>query len=181
RRCAHRTGAARGHVPRARRIRAREGARVELQAHRARALRRRAAPGARALGSRARQIPRRHAERRRAAVARARIPRAWGAVALRVAPARRGDRRLRGRAPPDARALARLAPSQLQIARAFPAVLELEPKAMLAFFARHDPAGYLTAAILAAANARDPSPYVKAAAQTYFRERGIRGGIAGPA
>jgi len=83
--------------------------------------------------------------------------------------------------PPDARALARLAPSQLQIARAFPAVLELEPKEMLAFFARHDPAGYLTAAILAAANARDPSPYVKAAAQTYFRERGIRGGIAGPA
>ena len=79
-------------------------------------------------------------------------------------------------ATPDPRTLSRLPPSQLQIARTFPAVLELEPKEMLAFFARHDPAGYLTAAILAAATYKDPSPYVKAAAETFFRERGIRGG-----
>src|SRR5260221_4456586 len=84
----------------------------------------------------------------------------------------------RGEPPPEARVLSRLPPSQLQIARAFPAVLELEPKEMLGFFAKHDPAGYLTAAILAAASAKEPSPYVKAAAETFFRERGIRGGPA---
>ncbi|HEX9433458.1 MAG TPA: hypothetical protein VF936_11810 [Burkholderiales bacterium] len=83
-----------------------------------------------------------------------------------------------GEPPPEARVLSRLPPSQLQIARAFPAVLELEPKEMLGFFAKHDPAGYLTAAILAAASAKEPSPYVKAAAETFFRERGIRGGPA---
>ena len=77
-------------------------------------------------------------------------------------------------ARPDS--LSRLPPSQFQIGRALPTVLELEPREMLAFFARHDPAGFQTAAILAAASARNPSPYVKAAAETFFRERGIQGG-----
>jgi hypothetical protein len=78
--------------------------------------------------------------------------------------------------PPDPRSLSRLPPSQLQIGRALPLVLELEPREMLGFFDKHDPAGYLTAALLAAASARNPSPYVKAAAETFFRERGIQGG-----
>ena len=71
-------------------------------------------------------------------------------------------------------ALSRLPPSQLQLGRAVPAVFELEPREMLAFFAKHDPAGFLTAAILAAVSARMPSPYVKAAAEMFFRERGIQ-------
>lgn len=81
-----------------------------------------------------------------------------------------------GDSPPDPRSLSRLPPSQLQLGRALPLMLELEPKEMLAFFDKHDPAGYLTASLLAAASARNPSPYVKAAAETFFRERGIQGG-----
>ena len=76
---------------------------------------------------------------------------------------------------PDARALASLPPSQVQIARVYPGILEFEPAEMLAFFARHDPSGYLTAAILAGAQVQMPSPFVVSAAQTFFRSRGIHG------
>ena len=76
----------------------------------------------------------------------------------------------------DARALAQLPPSEFQLARAYPALLDLEPKEMLGFFARHDPAGYLTASVLSFTLLKEPSPYVKAAAEMFFRERGIRGG-----
>lgn len=78
------------------------------------------------------------------------------------------------RAPLDDAALAALPPSQFQIARTLPTLFELPPPQMLAFFAKHDPAGYLTAATLAAATLREPSPFVKAAADSFFRERGIR-------
>ena len=74
----------------------------------------------------------------------------------------------------DPSTLPTLPPSQFQIGRAFPAVLALEPKEMLAFFGRHDPAGYLTASLLSASLLQDPSPYVKAAAETFFRSRGIQ-------
>jgi hypothetical protein len=74
---------------------------------------------------------------------------------------------------PDPAALLRLPPSQLQIGRALPAVLELPPGEMLPFFEKHDPAGYVTAAVLSFALAKEPSPYVKAAADTFFRTRGI--------
>jgi hypothetical protein len=87
-----------------------------------------------------------------------------------------GAMQVPGESPPDARSLSQLPPSQLQLGRALPLALELEPREMLAFFDKHDPAGYLTAALLAAASARSPSPYVKAAAETFFRERGIQGG-----
>jgi tetratricopeptide (TPR) repeat protein len=76
--------------------------------------------------------------------------------------------------PVDSRSLAQLPPSQFQLARAYPAVLELEPKQMLGFFAKHDPAGYLTASVLSFTMLKEPSPYVKAAAETFFKERGIR-------
>ena len=76
--------------------------------------------------------------------------------------------------PPEPQALARLPASQLQLARAFPAMLELAPREMLPFFEKHDPTGYLTAGILATALAKEPSPYVKAAAEQFFRTRGIR-------
>ena len=77
--------------------------------------------------------------------------------------------------PLDDRALAGLAPSQYQIARSVPSLFELPPAQMLAFFAKHDPAGYLTAGILGAASyGGNGSPFVKAAAQAFFRERGIR-------
>lgn len=76
--------------------------------------------------------------------------------------------------PPDAAALSRLPPSQLQIGRALPAVIELSPGEMLPFFEKHDPAGYVTATVLAFALAKEPSPYVKAAAETFFRTRGIQ-------
>ena len=75
--------------------------------------------------------------------------------------------------PPDPASLARLPASQLQIGRAMPAVFELPPAEMLAFFEKHDPAGYLTAAVLSFALAKEPSPYVKAAAESFFRQRGI--------
>ena len=78
--------------------------------------------------------------------------------------------------PADPRSLSRLPPSQLQLGRAVPLVLELEPREMLAFFDKHDPAGYPTAGLLGAASIRNPSPYVKAAAETFYRERGIQGG-----
>jgi tetratricopeptide (TPR) repeat protein len=78
--------------------------------------------------------------------------------------------------PADPRSLSRLPPSQLQLGRGLPLVLELEPREMLAFFDKHDPTGYLTAGILGAASIRNPSPYVKAAAETFYRERGIQGG-----
>ena len=74
----------------------------------------------------------------------------------------------------DPSALATLPPSQFQLGRAYPAAFALEPKAMLAFFGRHDPTGYLTASLLSAALLQDPSPYAKAAAETFFRERGIQ-------
>ncbi len=76
--------------------------------------------------------------------------------------------------PVDAGGLSKLPPSQFQLARAFPAAFDLEPKEMLAFFAKHDPAGYLTASIFSVALLQQPSPYVKAAADTFFRERGIQ-------
>ena len=75
-------------------------------------------------------------------------------------------------------ALSQLPPSQLQLARTYPAVLELPPQEMLAFFAKHDPAGYISAALLSAALAKDPSPYVKATAEIFFRERGVRAALA---
>jgi len=78
-----------------------------------------------------------------------------------------------GSAPPTPATLSRLPPSQLQIGRALPAVLELSPGEMLPFFEKHDPAGYVTASVLAFALAKEPSPYVKAAADTFFRTRGI--------
>jgi hypothetical protein len=78
------------------------------------------------------------------------------------------------RTPLDDATLAALPPSQFQIARTLPTLFELPPRQMLAFFGKHDPAGYLTAATLAAATLREPSPFVKAAADTFFRERGIR-------
>jgi len=81
-----------------------------------------------------------------------------------------------GESPADPRSLSRLPPSQLQLGRGVPLVLELEPREMLAFFDKHDPAGYLTAGLLGAASIRNPSPYVKAAAETFYRERGIQGG-----
>ncbi|HTM61247.1 MAG TPA: hypothetical protein VL199_12870 [Burkholderiales bacterium] len=74
----------------------------------------------------------------------------------------------------DLRTLALLPASQFQLARAYPSLLELEPKEMLAFFAKHDPAGYLTASVLSFSMLKEPSPYVQAAADTFFRERGIR-------
>jgi hypothetical protein len=85
------------------------------------------------------------------------------------------------REPVDPRLLSGLPSSQFQLARAMPAVLDFEPRAMLAFFDKHDPAGYLTAGILGAASIRNPSPYVKAAAETFYRERGILGGLSGRA
>ncbi|HUQ73946.1 MAG TPA: hypothetical protein VM183_04405, partial [Burkholderiales bacterium] len=75
--------------------------------------------------------------------------------------------------PPDPATLSRLAASQFQIARAMPAMFDLSPTEMLPFFEKHDPAGYLTAAVLSFALAKEPSPYVKAAADTFFRTRGI--------
>ena len=84
------------------------------------------------------------------------------------------------RAPFDDRTLDALSPSQFQIARALPTLFELPPPQMLAFFAKHDPAGYLTASLLAAATARDASPFLKTAAETFFRDRGIRRSSADP-
>ena len=78
--------------------------------------------------------------------------------------------------PVDSSALAQLPPSEFQLARSFPAMLGLEPKEMLAFFDKHDPAGYLTASILSLSAEKEPSPYVKKAAETFFRSRGIQGG-----
>lgn len=77
-------------------------------------------------------------------------------------------------APLDARALSRLPPSQFQIGRAFPSFLELPPDQMLPFLAKHDPAGYLTAATLTYALYKEPSPFVKSAAESFFKSRGIR-------
>lgn len=74
----------------------------------------------------------------------------------------------------DSEILASLKPSQLQIGRLYPAILLFEPEPMLALFAKHDPAGYLTAAILGLSLTQDPSPYVKSAAERFFKSRGIR-------
>jgi len=74
----------------------------------------------------------------------------------------------------DSEILASLKPSQLQIGRLYPAILLFEPGQMLALFARHDPAGYLTGAILGLSLTQDPSPYVKSAAERFFKSRGIR-------
>jgi tetratricopeptide (TPR) repeat protein len=82
--------------------------------------------------------------------------------------------------PAEPAALTRLPTSQLQLARAFPAMLELAPREMLRFFESHDPAGYLTASILAFAVHKEPSPYVKSAAETYFRDRGIKPPFSSP-
>lgn len=76
---------------------------------------------------------------------------------------------------PDAEALARLPASQFQIARMMPAIFEFPPDEMLAFFAKHDPGGYVTAAAFTAMLYGQPSPFVTAAAQRFFKERGIRG------
>ncbi len=78
--------------------------------------------------------------------------------------------------PPDAATLARLPTSQFQIGRAFTGLIELAPGEMLPFFERHDPAGYISAAVLAFAMYKEPSPYLKAAAATYFRRHGIQMG-----
>lgn len=83
-------------------------------------------------------------------------------------------------APPDPQALARLPASQYQLGRGFPAMLSLAPREMLAFFERHDPAGYLTASVLAFALYKEPSPYVKAAADAFFRSRGIKSALSAP-
>ena len=83
--------------------------------------------------------------------------------------------------PAEAATLSRLAASQFQIARAMPSVFELSPGEMLPFFDKHDPAGYLTAAVFAFALAKEPSPYVKAAADTFFRTRGIHTAATAPA
>jgi len=82
--------------------------------------------------------------------------------------------------PFDPAALARLPASQIQLARSFPAMLELPPREMLQFFDKHDPAGYLTAAILGYAALKEPSPYVKSAAETFYRGRGIKAPFASP-
>lgn len=82
--------------------------------------------------------------------------------------------------PADAGALERLPPSQYQLGRAYPAMLTLAPREMLAFFERHDPAGYLTASVLAFALYKEPSPYVKAAAETFFKSRGIKSALSTP-
>ena len=95
------------------------------------------------------------------------------------------------------RALDALPASQLHMASAFVGVLQLPPQDILRFFAKHDPAGYLTAAILALAAYRQPqspdasrglpNPYtgslgspasVKSAADSFFRARGIRVALA---
>ena len=76
----------------------------------------------------------------------------------------------------DAGTLAQLPASEFQLARAYPAMLALEPKEMLTFFEKHDPAGYLTASILSLSVEKEPSPYAKKAAETFFRNRGIQGG-----
>lgn len=78
----------------------------------------------------------------------------------------------------NARTLGSLPPSQYQLARVYPVILEFEPAEMLAFFEKHDPAGYLTAALLAAARIHAPSPFVNAAAETFVKSRGIRAGPA---
>ena len=80
----------------------------------------------------------------------------------------------------DPGALGRLPASQYQLGRAYPAMLTLAPREMLAFFERHDPAGYLTASVLSLALYKEPSPYVKAAAGTFFRNRGIRSALSSP-
>lgn len=82
--------------------------------------------------------------------------------------------------PPDPGALDRLPASQYQVGRAFPAMLALAPREMLAFFERHDPAGYLTATVLALSVYKEPSPYVKAAADTFFKSRGISSPLSAP-
>jgi tetratricopeptide (TPR) repeat protein len=74
----------------------------------------------------------------------------------------------------DAEILAQLTPSQLQLGRVYPALLLFPPDEMLGIFGKHDPAGYLTASILALSLQQDPSPYVKSAAARFFRERAIR-------
>ncbi|HEY5896357.1 MAG TPA: hypothetical protein VIV54_02275 [Burkholderiales bacterium] len=76
---------------------------------------------------------------------------------------------------PDAQALARLPASQLQIARMMPAIFEFPPDEMLAFFAKHDPGGYVTAAAFTGMLYGQPSPFVTAAAERFFKDRGIRG------
>lgn len=82
--------------------------------------------------------------------------------------------------PADPDALDRLPASQYQLGRGYPAMLSLAPREMLAFFERHDPAGYLTASVLAFALYKEPSPYVKAAADTFFRARGIKSALSAP-
>ena len=88
-------------------------------------------------------------------------------------------------------ALDALPASQFQIANALMAVLQLPAQDMLRFYAKHDPAGYLTAVFLAMvinSNRRDlrsgllgleigpsgPSDSVKSAAEDFFRARNIR-------
>jgi tetratricopeptide (TPR) repeat protein len=73
----------------------------------------------------------------------------------------------------DSEILASLTPSQLQIGRLYPAILLFPPDEMLSLFAKHDPSGYLTGAILALSLTQDPSPYVKSAAERFFNSRGI--------
>ena len=74
----------------------------------------------------------------------------------------------------DSEILAGLTPSQLQIGRLYPVILLYSPDEMLALFGKHDPAGYLTAAILALSLQQDPSPYVKSAADRFFKSRSIK-------
>lgn len=100
------------------------------------------------------------------------------------------------RLPPEAngltRVLDRLPASQFQIANTLMAVLQLPPQDILRFFAKHDPAGYITGVLLAMASnssRRDvrsslllghvvgtyaPPDSVKSAAEDFFRARNIR-------
>lgn len=98
----------------------------------------------------------------------------------------RGDPRAAGELQ---RALEALPASQFHLSSALYGLFELPPAAMLRFFDKHDPNGYLTAAILALAadprvqragllghgGALAASPAAaKAAADGFFRSRGIR-------
>ena len=74
--------------------------------------------------------------------------------------------------------LAALPPSQFHLASALAGLFDLPPAAILAFLAKHDPAGYLSAALLTLASdpraQRGGGAGAKSAAETFFRSRGIR-------
>jgi hypothetical protein len=55
-----------------------------------------------------------------------------------------------------------------------PALIELPPGGMPPFLERNDPAGYLSTALLSFALHKEPSPFLQATAETYFRRYGIQ-------